>query len=74
MPMSTNNFLENELRKLFGNDDMFSNTNYISGVCYGELDSDLKIKCQIADSCYGQIMILIGNDDFCFGFISQKIT
>ncbi|MBQ2931786.1 MAG: hypothetical protein IJE62_02945 [Clostridia bacterium] len=50
MAMSTNNFLENELRKIFGNDDMFSNTKYISGVCYGELDSDLKIKCQIDDS------------------------
>ena len=35
MAMSTNNFLENELRKIFGNDDMFSNTKYISGVCYG---------------------------------------
>ena len=52
MAMSTNNFLENELRKIFGNDDMFSNTKYISGVCYGELDNELKVKCQIDDSCY----------------------
>ncbi len=51
MPMSTNNFLENELRKIFGNDDMFSNTKYISGICYGELDSELKVKCKIDDSC-----------------------
>ena len=50
MAMSTNNFLENELRKIFGNDDMFSNTKYISGVCYGELDNELKVKCQIDDS------------------------
>lgn len=50
MAMSTNNFLENELRKIFGNDDIFSNTKYISGVCYGELDNELKVKCQIDDS------------------------
>lgn len=50
MTMSTNNFLENELRKIFGNDDIFSNTKYISGVCYGELDNELKVKCQIDDS------------------------
>ena len=50
MEMSTNNFLENELRKIFGNDDMLSNTKYISGVCYGELDNELKVKCQIDDS------------------------
>lgn len=51
MAMSTNNFLENELRKIFGNDDIFSNTKYISGICYGELDSELKVKCKIDDSC-----------------------
>jgi len=51
MAMSTNNFLENELRKIFGNDDIFSNTKYISGVCYGELDNELKVKCKIDDSC-----------------------
>lgn len=51
MAKSTNNFLENELRKIFGNDDMFSNTKYISGVCYGELDNELKVKCKIDDSC-----------------------
>lgn len=50
MPMSTNNFLENELRKVFGKDDILSNTKYISGTCYGELDNDLKIKCVITDS------------------------
>ncbi len=51
MAMSTNNFLENELRKIFGNDDIFSNTKYISGICYGELDNELKVKCKIDDSC-----------------------
>ena len=59
MAMSTNNFLENELRKIFGNDDIFSNTKYISGICYGELDNELKVKCQIKDSCvYGNYDVL----------------
>lgn len=59
MLMSTNNFLENELRKIFGNDDIFSNTKYISGICYGELDNELKVKCQISDSCvYGNYDVL----------------
>ena len=48
--MTVNNFLENELKKIFGNDDMFSNTKYVSGSCYGELDNDLKVKCRITDS------------------------
>jgi hypothetical protein len=59
MTISTNNFLEDELRKIFGNDDMFSNTKYISGICYGELDNELKVKCQIKDSCvYGNYDVL----------------
>lgn len=48
--MSVNKFLEKELQKIFGTDDIFSNTKYISGVCYGELDNDLKVKCQFDTS------------------------
>ncbi len=48
--MDYENFYEKELRKIFGNDDVFSNTKYISGVCYGELDNDLKVKCQLETS------------------------
>lgn len=37
---------ENELNKIFGNDDLLKNTKYIGRVCFGELDGDMRLRAE----------------------------
>ena len=42
--------LENELRRVFGNDLVVKNTKYFGNACYGDIDKDLRLKAQMATS------------------------
>jgi len=37
---------ENELKKVFGNDDLLKNTKYIGRVCFGELGGDMRLRAE----------------------------
>ena len=42
------NFLEGELRKLFGNGEVIENPVFLGNVCAGTLDGDLRVRAEFA--------------------------